>query len=148
MLTTMTERITVQTTAAPQFIDLTDQVLDLVDSTGVRNGVAVVYTKHTTASIQINENESLLIEDMKEYLEKMAPRDGDYRHNDFSIRTENMTEDECPNGHAHCQNLSLGPSESIPVIEGELQLGRWQRVFLVELDRERERHIIVQVLGN
>lgn len=148
MLTSTNETIKIQTTQAPEFIDITDKVIDIVDRTGVEEGVAVVYSKHTTAAVEINENESLLIQDMEEYLEEIAPRDGDYKHNDFSIRTENMTKDECPNGHAHCQHLSLGASESIPIIGGELQFGRWQRVFMIELDRPRERQVLLQILGN
>jgi secondary thiamine-phosphate synthase enzyme len=84
---------------------------------------------------------------MTYFLERIAPREGDYKHNDFVIRTANMTEDECPNGHAHCQHLLLGTSETIPIAEGELLLGQWQRIFLIELDRPREREVIVQVQG-
>jgi secondary thiamine-phosphate synthase enzyme len=58
-----------------------------------------------------------------------------------------MTEDECPNGHAHCQHLLLGTSETIPIVDSELLLGRWQRIFLIELDRPRERQVFVQVQG-
>lgn len=148
MLTSTTEFLKVKTTDAPKFIDITDRVIECVDETGVQDGVAVVYSRHTTAAITINENESLLLQDMEEFLEEFAPRDGDYRHNNFSVRTENMTKNECPNGHAHCQHLGLGASESIPVINGSLQFGRWQRVFLIELDRPREREVIIQVLGN
>jgi secondary thiamine-phosphate synthase enzyme len=97
--------------------------------------------------VRINENEPLLLSDMEEFLKRVAPRELYYRHNDFSIRTENMTEDECPNAHAHCQHLILGASETIPVVEGELALGRWQRIFLVELDRPREREVCVQIIG-
>jgi secondary thiamine-phosphate synthase enzyme len=84
---------------------------------------------------------------MEEFLEQMASRNATYRHNDFSIRTVNMTENECPNGHAHCQHLLLGTSENIPIINGNLQLGRWQRIFLMELDMPRPREVLVQVLG-
>ena len=114
---------------------------------GVKNGTVTVFSRHTTAAIRLNENEPLLIEDMKLFLERMAPRNGDYKHNDFTIRTVNMTEDECPNGHAHCQQLLLSTSEAIPVIDGALQIGRWQRVFMVELDRPRPREVLVQVMG-
>ena len=148
MLAALNKSLKIQTAEAPDFIDITDKVKNIVAESGVETGVAVVYSKHTTAAIVINENESLLLEDMAEFLEGLAPCDDDYRHNDFSIRTENMTEDECPNGHAHCQHLGLGTSESIPIIDQELQFGNWQKVFLIELDHAREREVIVQVMGS
>jgi len=139
---------TVATTRAPQFVDITAEVERLIRESGVRDGLAVVFCRHTTAAVRVNENEPLLIADMEEFLKRVAPRDLYYRHNDFAIRTHNMTDDECPNAHAHCQHLLLGSSEAIPVEAGRLVLGRWQRVFLVELDRSREREITVQVFGH
>ena len=91
----------------------------------------VVYSRHTTAAVKVTENEPLLIQDMEELLERFAPRDSEYRHNDFQTRTVNMTENERANGHAHCQHLLMNTSETIPIIDGELQFGRWQSVFFV-----------------
>ena len=144
---TRTYRMRIDTKKAPEFIDITEKVCEFIQDSQVLNGFAVVYSKHTTAAIKINENEPLLLKDMEEFLERMASRNGDYRHNDFSIRTVNMTEDECPNGHAHCQHLLLGTSENIPIIDGQLQFGRWQSIFLIELDHPRPREVVVQVLG-
>ena len=132
---------------APEFIDITQQVQDCVAKADVAQGFAVVYSRHTTAAIKINENEPLLLQDMEQFLERMSPRDGDYRHNDFTIRTVNMTEDECPNGHAHCQQLLLGTSETIPIVGGMMQFGRWQSIFMIELDHPRSREVMVQVMG-
>ena len=137
----------VATSSAPQFVDITDRVCAVVREAGVLAGLVVVYSRHTTAAITINEWEPLLLEDMARLLERVAPRDGDYRHNDFSVRTVNMVEDETPNGHAHCRHLVLGASETIPIVDGQVALGRWQRVFLVELDQPRTRDVLVQVLG-
>jgi len=138
----------VETSSAPQFVDITDRVRQLVRDSEIRNGIAVVYSKHTTAAVTIQENEPLLINDMASVLERFAPRGARYGHNDFSIRTVHMEEDECPNGHSHCQHLVLGASETIPVIEGSLTLGRYQRIFMVELDEEKvRREILVQILG-
>lgn len=137
----------VDTERAPQFIDITDKVRQCVAESKVRNGCVTVFSRHTTAAIKINENEPLLIQDMEKFLEQIAPRNGDYKHNDFSIRTVNMTEDECPNGHAHCQQLLLSTSEAIPIIERALQIGQWQSIFLIELDRPRSREVLVQVMG-
>ena len=103
--------------------------------------------KSDLCDVVINEMEPLLLLDMERFLEELAPRDNDYKHNDFSIRTVNLTQDECPNGHAHCQNLVLGTSETMPILDGRLQLGQWQRIFLVELDGPRDRECLIQVLG-
>lgn len=149
MLTSIsTEVLKIQTTKAPEFIDITDEVIKFVEEMEINSGALVIYSRHTTAAIRINENETLLKKDMAEFLNQVAPEEDYYRHNDFSIRTENMTEDEVPNGHAHCQSLGLGASETIPVIDGELQLGNWQRVFLIELDHARRREVILQALGS
>jgi secondary thiamine-phosphate synthase enzyme len=142
-----TERLFVRTEFAPQFIDLTDQIQRVVDESGVRNGQAVIFSQHTTAAIRINENEPELLRDFVAFLERVAPQALPYRHNDFTVRTVNMTDDECANAHAHCRHLLMATSETIPVVDGELFLGTWQRVFLVELDHARERSIVVQVLG-
>ncbi|HDS28922.1 MAG TPA: YjbQ family protein [Candidatus Acetothermia bacterium] len=89
----------------------------------------------------------MLLQDMGCFLKRFAPPDGEYSHNDFGVRTVNMTEDECPNGHAHCQHLLLSASETIPVVSGRPLLGQWQSVFFIELDRPRDRQIVIQVQG-
>lgn len=139
--------LNMETTRAPEFIDITQQVRKCVSESGVLNGLVVVFSRHTTAAIKINEHEPLLLQDMEQFLERMSPRDGEYRHNDFTVRTVNMTEDECPNGHSHCQHLLLGTSESIPLVDGIMQFGRWQSIFLIELDHPRPREVVIQILG-
>lgn len=143
----LVQSLQVVTSSAPEFVDITDRVCAVVREAEVRAGIVVVYSRHTTAAVTINEWEPLLLEDMARLLERVAPKDGDYRHNDFSVRTVNMIEDESPNGHAHCRHLLLGASETIPIVDGQVALGRWQRVFLVELDQPRTRDVLVQVLG-
>lgn len=141
------ETIKLTTTKGPEFIDITDDVMAIVERTAIKNGFAVVYSKHTTAAVRINENEPLLLQDMECFLQRVAPSDAFYNHNDFTIRTVNMTEDECPNGHAHCAQLLMGASETVPIIDGGLQIGRWQRIFLVELDHGRDREVLVHLVG-
>lgn len=137
----------VETTRAPEFIDVTEVVAEMLEDSGLDSGIAVVISQHTTASIKLNENEPELLRDMEAFLCGIAPPDQYYRHNDFTIRTTNVEEDECPNAHSHCQHLLLNASESIPVANGRLLLGRWQRIFLVELDRPRPRTVIVSFIG-
>ena len=144
---TCTTTISFETTQSPEFVDITDRVTDLIRESGIQVGFAVVFSRHTTGAIKINELEPLLLQDMADFLERMSPRDAQYRHNDFSVRTVNMTEDECPNGHAHCQHLLLSSSETIPVVGGEPQFGQYQRLFFIELDRPRSREVLVQLLG-
>ena len=142
----------VESTTAPEFIDITDRVAAIVEESGMRNGIVVVFSKHTTAAIIIQENEPLLLQDMASLIERSSPRNAHYRHNDFDVRTVHMHEDECPNGHSHCQHLTLGTSETIPVIDGKLAIGEFQRVFMVELDHIKAlevayREVLVQTVG-
>ena len=75
--------------------------------------------------------------DFESFIERLAPKSAHYRHNDFHVRTVHMHEDECPNGHSHCQNLVLGTSESIPISDSKMVLGQWQRIFVIELDSDK-----------
>ncbi|HZS93785.1 MAG TPA: secondary thiamine-phosphate synthase enzyme YjbQ [Chloroflexota bacterium] len=142
-----TDTLEYDTISVPGFIDITEDVIAVVERSSVFNGVAVIFSRHTTAAIKINENEPELLKDMARFLAEIAPESREYHHNNFEIRTVNMEEDEAPNAHSHCQHLMLSTSESIPVIGGRLDLGRWQRLFLVELDRPKPRQVTVQVLG-
>jgi secondary thiamine-phosphate synthase enzyme len=146
-LRTLTRIIALATQRHVEFVDITEQVLHCVAESGVGDGFAVVFSRHTTAGIRINENEPLLLEDMAQLLDRIAPADGDYRHDDFAVRTVNLTDDERLNGHSHCRSLLLGASETVPVAGGRLLLGGWQRIFLVELDGPRQREFAVQVVG-
>ena len=135
-------------TAGPgEFIDITDDVAGILRASGARSGLVHVYSQHTTAAVRVNENEPLLLGDFRRFLAAVAPSgDGAYEHDDM-IRRVGVPADEPANGHAHCLHLLLGASETLPVVDGRLALGRWQRVFLVELCSARERQVVVQVLG-
>ena len=131
--------IRISTEHPTQFIDLTEGLEALVAAAGIRFGIVNVQTLHTTAAIVVNELEPLLLSDFASLLESAAPRDAGYRHDDVTARTVNVTPDERINGHAHCRALLLAPSASLNVIDGKLLLGRWQRVFMAELDGPRGR---------
>jgi len=141
------EKLQYTTEGAPQFIDITADVRDVVERSAIGFGQVAVYSMHTTVGIIVNEHEPLLLNDMKRLLARTAQDDDYYEHNDFSIRTVNMRENEPKNGHSHLQQLFLGTSETIPVHDGEPQIGRYQSIFLVELDRPLDREVFVQVLG-
>jgi secondary thiamine-phosphate synthase enzyme len=139
--------IRVTTDRPTTFIDLTDRLETLVATAGIHTGLVNVQTRHTTTAIVVNEHEPQLLADFEALLARTAPRGGPYRHDDLTVRTVNLTPDERANGHAHCHALLLGASAALNVAEGRLQLGCWQRVFLVELDGPRAREVSVIVLG-
>jgi secondary thiamine-phosphate synthase enzyme len=129
------------------FVDLTDQVEEAVAASGVDAGLVNIQTLHTTTAIVVNEHEPLLLSDFVALIERTAPLPFSYHHDDARLRTVNVTPGERPNGHAHCRALLLCPSVSLNVARGRLQLGRWQRIFLAELDGPRTREVSVLVMG-
>ena len=114
---------------------------------GIRNGFVNIQTLHTTCPLILNENEPLLLEDFKNHLAQLSPCDLPYRHNDFTIRTVNICDNECKNGHSHCLALHFPSNLTLNIIDGKLQLGQWQRIFAVELDKPRLRKIQIQMIG-
>jgi secondary thiamine-phosphate synthase enzyme len=140
--------ISIRSVRATEFIDITDRVNALVVASGISLGIVNVQALHTTTAILINEHEPLLLADFETTLNKTAPVDADYRHDDRSLRAVNLTPNERANGHAHCRALLLGASACVNIVDGRLLLGRWQRLFFVELDGPRERVISAMVLGD
>ena len=134
-----------------QLIDVTDDVRDVVQRAAVTNGMALVYSPHTTCAVVINEPERGFAEDFAQLLDELAPSKGRYyRHDDLDIRTEGIEEDtaDFPNGHSHCRaGLLASSSQAVPIVQGRLALGTWQRIFFCELDRARPRKIYIQVIG-
>ena len=146
-LTFWAETLTVPTPGPQAFIDITEQVAEIIRRSGVQQGWVSVFSKHTTAAVVIQENEPLLLEDMTALLERLSSSTNVYGHNDMDRRVGEKEPDECANGHAHCQHLLLGSSENVPIAHGSMDLGRWQRIFVLELDRPRQRQVVVQVFG-
>ena len=136
-----------QTKKLFEFIDITNQVNNFVKESKIKNGLVNIQILHTSAALILNENEPLLIEDIKRNLERIAPQSFTYQHDDFTKRTVNICEDECINGHSHCKAIHLLVNITLNLIDGKLQLGKWQRIMLVELDRNRPRKIQVQIIG-
>jgi secondary thiamine-phosphate synthase enzyme len=140
-----------RTTGGLSVRDITDEVNQAVRDSGIANGIACVYSPHTTCCVRVNEFESGFLEDFAGMLKRLVPSEDYYAHDDWDRRTENLCPEDMDfgNGHAHCMSMLLGSAgESIPVAEGALQLGTWQRVLFLELDRERDRRWIVQVVGD
>ncbi len=128
-------------------IDLTDEINEFVKESDIKNGLVNIQTMHTTAMLALNENEPLLMQDMKKHLAEISPKSLTYNHDNFAIRTVNMCEGECANGHSHCKALHLLSNITLNLIDGKMQTGMWQRILFIELDRSRERKIQVQVIG-
>jgi secondary thiamine-phosphate synthase enzyme len=135
--------IPIHTRHAREFVDITDDVLAHLERSGITSGIAVVTSLHTTAAIVVNEHEPELLKDFYGFLSLLAPEDGDYAHN-----LAPCAPGEVPNAHAHCQALLLNTSASFPIVDGRISLGRYQRIFLVELDHARPRRVSVVVLGS
>ncbi len=134
-----------------EFKDITDEVANFIDESKVKNGQVLVYSTHTTLAICINEKEKGIFKDFKNLMGKLVPRDVYYNHNDLTKRTENLVcqsgPSDCLNGHSHCTSLLMRNSETIPIINGKMVFGPWQRIFAIELDCARKREIVVQVIG-
>ena len=88
-----------------------------------------------------------LLNDFKRKLDKIAPVKENYKHDDFKIRTVNMCDDECLNGHSHCKAICLPSTITLNLKDGKLQLGQWQRVMFLELDRARDRSYQILIMG-
>ncbi len=136
--------LAVRTAEPIQFIDLTDLINSHLAERQVEHGHVTVFSRHTTAAIKINEAEELLLEDFKAMLSRLCPAGERYHHNDMSRRKPPIAPDERPNAHSHLMHLLLSTSEHIPVVDGHLALGTWQRVFLVELDGPRDREVMIR----
>jgi secondary thiamine-phosphate synthase enzyme len=120
-------------------IDITDGVQSVVAQAGTDNGVVSVFVPGTTAAVTTMEYEPGGVHDLREALDRLVPRDGTYEHN----RLNNDT-----NSHAHIRAAIVGPSETLPVRDGRLDLGTWQQVVLIDFDdRPRQRTVMVQVLA-
>lgn len=129
-----------------EFIDITDNVLEVIESSGIRNGQVTIFSRHTTLGVIINHNEKMLLQDFTNFLYRLAPADQKYAHDLFEIKKNNKG-DGRSNGHSHCKAALLGTSENIPIIKGKMILSNTQSILAVELDGSRKRDVIVHVMG-
>lgn len=143
-----TEVLHFRTNTGNEFWDLTEITREVVARSGVRHGQVTVHTPHTTTTIVLNESETGFLNDFRRMIDGVAPVDGYYEHDDHNLRTENLQEDEFLNGHAHCRQMLVGSaSVTIPVVDGEVLLGTWQKVLFGEFDQARERRVVVHAQG-
>ena len=139
--------IQVESTSQIEFINVTDRVAEIVAQSGIRDGQVLVYAPHTTASILVNHNEPLLIQDFVKVLHRVVPVTNNYAHDLFEI-SRGGTSDGRSNGHSHCKSMLIGGvSETLPIEKGKMILTERQCIFLAEMDGARKRELFVQVVG-
>ncbi len=136
-MTVATEYLTIHTKTRRAYVHLTPQVEEIVRKSGVKEGMALVSAMHITAGVYVNDNESGLIKDIDEWVETLAPVNPDYKHHQTG-------ED---NGDSHLKALLIHHEVIVPITAGKLDLGRWQRIFYAEFDGQRDKRIIVKIMG-
>jgi secondary thiamine-phosphate synthase enzyme len=132
-----TEYITVHTKTKRAYVHITPQVEAALEKSGIRDGMILVSAMHITAGVYVNDDESGLIEDIDQWLEKLAPFDPDYHHHQTG-------ED---NGDAHLKAMLVHHQVIVPVTKGRLDFGRWQQIFYAEFDGQRDKRILIKVMG-
>ena len=136
----------VETELGINIYNITPQIAKLLEASSIKTGQILVFSRHTTTALAINEYEERLLEDIKVYLRKLAPESDKYLHNDLHLRP-NIPPDEPMNAHSHLMAMTLSTSEVIPVVDGHLGLGTYQSVLFFDLDGPRKRTVFVQISG-
>ncbi|GCF08107.1 secondary thiamine-phosphate synthase enzyme YjbQ [Dictyobacter arantiisoli] len=129
--------LTFHTQKRKEIVPITDRVEQIIAESGVQEGFALVSAMHITASVIVNDEEPGLWQDIMEWAEKVAPENPNYKHH----RTG---ED---NGDAHLKNLLMHHQVIVPITKGEIDFGPWQRIFYVEFDGQRDKRMLVKVIG-
>ncbi len=140
------EQIDLESKTQIQFMDITDQVQEIIDRSGIREGQVLIYVPHTTMGVAINHNESMLLQDFMRVFYRLVPVDDQYTHDLFELKRDSLS-DGRSNGHSHCKAILLGNSETIPVEKGKMRLMEQQNIFAVEFDGSRKRDVLIQVIG-
>lgn len=132
-----TEYLTFKTGNHREYVHITPQVEAILNRSGIKDGIVLVSAMHITAGVYVNDLEDGLIEDIDQWLEKLAPYKRDYQHHQTG-------ED---NGDSHLKAILVHHQVTLPVTKGKLDLGKWQRVFYAEFDGQRSKRVLVKVMG-
>ena len=132
-----TEYLTFKTTKHREYINITHEVNEAVNKSGIQEGMVLVSAMHITAAVYVNDAESGLIQDIDDWLQNLAPEGPDYRHH----RTGEV------NGDAHLKNLLLHHQVIIPITDGRLDFGPWQQIYYAEFDGQRRKRLVIKVMG-
>ena len=142
----VTSTAVVEASARRSFVDLSDDLARAIKEATTPSGFVIAFCEHTTCALVINEWEEGLLNDVQRRVTQLVPDNGYYAHDDFTVRTQNLVDDERRNGPAHVASIVLGgTSHAIPFVDGEPRLGRWQRLYLLELDDPKPRTVSFHV---
>jgi secondary thiamine-phosphate synthase enzyme len=134
---TVTDYLWFNTHQRREFINITPQVKQFVEDSGIQEGLVLVSAMHITSAVYVNDAEDGLIEDIQEWLEKLAPYKPDYKHHQTG---EN-------NADAHLKSLLLHHEIIVPVTKGFLDFGPWQQIYYAEFDGQRKKRVILKIMG-
>ena len=135
----LTKRIQIKSKGETDIIDITDKTSQAIKESKIKDGLVTVFVSGSTAAVTTIEYEPGLRYDFPEMLSRVAPKDIEYKH-------DNTWHDG--NGHSHVRASLIGPSLTIPIVEGNMSLGTWQQIVLLEMDtRPRDRNLILQLIG-
>jgi secondary thiamine-phosphate synthase enzyme len=132
-----TEYLWFQTKKPREFVNITSKAEEILGKSRIQEGMMLVSAMHITAGVYVNDAEDGLIQDIEEWLDRLAPQGVDYRHH----RTGET------NGDAHLKNLLIGHQVILPITHGKLDLGPWQQLYYAEFDGRRRKRVIVKVIG-
>jgi len=139
-LTTANGSITLKTSARDEVIDVTEKVREIVSKSNIREGLACVFVVGSTAAVTTVEHEPGLVTDMRDAMDRLYPKSIDYEHH------QRWGDG---NGHSHIRASFVGPSLTVPIVDGDLVLGTWQQIVFLEFDNKpRTREITVQIVGD
>ena len=137
MMKSHTKYLTFQTRKKREYVNITAEVETAVRESDVHEGMALVSAMHITAGVFVNDNESGFLKDLDDFLERLAPEDGYYRHHQTGES----------NGDAHLKNIVVHHQIILPITKAQLDLGPWQQVFYAEFDGQRAKRVIIKVMG-
>ena len=132
-----TEYLWFDTRRHREYINITERVAEVVEASGIEEGMVLVSAMHITAGVYVNDAESGLIQDIDDWLEQLAPTGPDYRHH----RTGET------NGDSHLKSLLIHHEVIVPITDGKLDLGPWQQIYYAEFDGQRRKRLVVKALG-
>ena len=135
----LTEYLSFNTKKARDYVNITRTIEELVRKSGVQEGLCLVNAMHITASVFINDNESGLIQDFDDFLERLAP------HEPVSLYRHNRTGED--NGDAHLKRTVMGREVVVAITKGKLDFGPWEQIFYGEFDGMRQKRVLVKIIG-
>lgn len=132
-----TTHLSFHTDKRRQYVNITADIERALREAGIREGMVLVSALHITCGVFVNDNEAGFLKDLDDFLERLAPEDGYYRHNQAGD----------PNGDAHLKSVLIQPQVVLPVTNGLIDLGPWQQVFYAEFDGRKPKRVVIKVMG-